>query len=196
MLPGSVRVSTASRQLNCSTQSNSVFGFRTPLFPIQKQPNALQPCPPEARCPLAAVPPDDPTNEPRKPCAAPTSTPTCRALTSLLLGRQHGDEPRPQADLPPVALASGAGHRLLLRAAAGPAHLRARWPLLLGGVEEGDLSHGIFGVGFYNTFSTWRCRYTTATSATSLNSFIPVVTSVLALAFFRAAPGAPEVIGG
>ena len=43
---------------------------------------------------------------------------------------------------------------------------------------------GMFGVGCYNTFSYVAVQYTTATSATLLNSFIPVVTSVLALAFF------------
>jgi drug/metabolite transporter (DMT)-like permease len=54
----------------------------------------------------------------------------------------------------------------------------------------------VFGVGCYNTFSYVAVQYTTATSATLLNSFIPVVTSVLALAFFGRRLARPEVIGG
>ena len=52
---------------------------------------------------------------------------------------------------------------------------------------------GVFGVGCYNTFSYIAVQYTTATSATLLNSFIPVVTSLLAFLFLGKRLQRPEV---
>ena len=54
---------------------------------------------------------------------------------------------------------------------------------------------GVFGVGLYNTFSYVAVQYTTATSATLLNSFIPVATIALAFIFLGKRLSRPEAIG-
>lgn len=53
--------------------------------------------------------------------------------------------------------------------------LRAAWKIVI--------FLGIFGVGTYNMFSYIALQYTTATSATLLNSFVPMVTIGLAFLF-------------
>lgn len=101
-----------------------------------------------------------------------------------------------RADLPPVALAFW---RWVIALAcvlpfAWP-HWRSQWPILRAHGRR-IVFLGIFGVGCYNTFSYIAVQYTTATSATLLNSFIPVVTSVLALVFFGKRLSRPEMVGG
>ena len=58
-------------------------------------------------------------------------------------------------------------------------HLRAQWPQLKAGWRA-IVVLGILGVGGYNTFAYIALQYTTATSATLLNSFTPVATIALA----------------
>ena len=101
-----------------------------------------------------------------------------------------------RADLPPVALAFW--RWMVAFACVLPLalpHLKAQWPILRAAWKK-VIFLGIFGVGCYNTFSYVAVQYTTATSATLLNSFIPVVTSVLALIFFGKRLSRPEIIGG
>ncbi len=101
-----------------------------------------------------------------------------------------------RADLPPVALAFWRWVTALLCVLplALP-HLRSQWPLLRAAWKK-LLFLGVFGIGCYNTFSYVAVQYTTATSATLLNSFIPVVTSVLAMVFFGKRLSRPEIVGG
>lgn len=101
-----------------------------------------------------------------------------------------------RTDLPPVALAfwRWVVAFLCLLPLALP-HLRQQWPLLCRAWKR-VLFLGVFGVGCYNTFSYIAVQYTTATSATLLNSFIPVVTSLLAFLFIGKRLQRPEVIGG
>lgn len=101
-----------------------------------------------------------------------------------------------RADLPPVALAFWRWTvALLCVLPLALPHLRQQWPLLRQAWKR-VLFLGVFGVGCYNTFSYIAVQYTTATSATLLNSFIPVVTSLLALLFLGKRLQRPEVIGG
>jgi len=100
-----------------------------------------------------------------------------------------------RADLPPVALAFW---RWVVAFAcvlplAWP-HFRSQWPLLRAAWKQ-VVFLGIFGVGFYNTFSYVAVQYTTATSATLLNSFIPVATIALAFAFLGKRLTRPEAVG-
>lgn len=101
-----------------------------------------------------------------------------------------------RADLPPVALAFWrwvVAFCCVLPLALP--HLKSQWPILR--AHWGKIVFlGIFGVGCYNTFSYIAVQYTTATSATLLNSFIPVVTSVLAFLFFGKRLSRPQIIGG
>lgn len=101
-----------------------------------------------------------------------------------------------RADLPPVALAFWRWVIALccVLPLAWP-HLKQQWPLLRAAWKR-VVFLGVFGVGFYNTFSYVAVQYTTATSATLLNSFIPVVTSVLAYLFFGKRLGKSALIGG
>ena len=101
-----------------------------------------------------------------------------------------------RGDLPPVALAFWrwvVAFSCVLPLALP--HLKAQWPILRAAWKR-IIFLGIFGVGCYNTFSYIAVQYTTATSATLLNSFVPVVTSVLALVFFGKRLSRPEIIGG
>ena len=101
-----------------------------------------------------------------------------------------------RADLPPVALAFWRWTvALLCVLPLALPHLRQQWPLLRQAWKR-VLFLGVFGVGCYNTFSYIAVQYTTATSATLLNSFIPVVTSLLAFLFLGKRLQRPEVIGG
>jgi len=85
--------------------------------------------------------------------------------------------------VPPMALAfwRWAIAFLLVLPFALP-HLRRQWSLL----RENWVAVvvlGILGVGCYNTFAYVALQYTTATSATLLNSFTPIATIALAVAF-------------
>ena len=118
------------------------------------------------------------------------------ALTSLFWAGNMVMSRGLRADLPPVALAFWRWVTAFccVLPLALP-HLKSQWPLLRAAWKK-VIFLGVFGVGCYNTFSYVAVQYTTATSATLLNSFIPVVTSVLALAFFGRRLSRPEVIGG
>lgn len=101
-----------------------------------------------------------------------------------------------RADLPPVGLAFW--RWVVALACVLPfalPHLKGQWPVLRAAWRP-VIFLGIFGVGFYNTFSYVAVQYTTATSATLLNSFIPVVTSVLAFLSLGRRLSRPEAIGG
>lgn len=101
-----------------------------------------------------------------------------------------------RADLPPVGLAFW--RWLVAFACVLPLalpHLRAQWPILRAAWKP-VVCLGVLGVGCYNTFSYVAVQYTTATSATLLNSFVPVVTSVLAFAFLGKRLTRPEAVGG
>lgn len=54
-------------------------------------------------------------------------------------------------------------------------HLKSQWPALRKGWRQ-VLFLGVLGVGCYNAFSYIALQYTTATSATLLNSFVPIAT--------------------
>ncbi|MCC4116032.1 DMT family transporter [Aromatoleum toluclasticum] len=64
--------------------------------------------------------------------------------------------------------------------------LRARWPTVV--------FLGLVGVGGYNTFAYIALQYTTATSATLLNSFTPIATIVLAFLFLGKRLGRLEAL--
>lgn len=118
------------------------------------------------------------------------------AITSLFWAGNMVMSRGLRADLPPVALAFWRWVTAFccVLPLALP-HLRAQWPILRAEWKK-VIFLGIFGVGCYNTFSYVAVQYTTATSATLLNSFIPVVTSVLAVVFFKRHLSRPEIIGG
>ena len=101
-----------------------------------------------------------------------------------------------RADLPPVALAFWRWSvAFCCVAPLALPHLKAQWPLLRAQWKL-VLFLGVFGVGCYNTFSYIAVQHTTATSATLLNSFIPIVASVLAFAFLGKRLSRAEAIGG
>lgn len=88
-----------------------------------------------------------------------------------------------RADLPPVGLAfwRWAVAFLCVLPLAVP-HLRTQWPQLRAAWKE-VVFLGVFGVGLYNTLAYAAVQHTTATSATLINSFIPVATIALAFVF-------------
>ncbi|MBN8443004.1 MAG: DMT family transporter [Dechloromonas sp.] len=100
-----------------------------------------------------------------------------------------------RADLPPVALAfwRWVTAFVCVLPLALP-HLRAQWPVLRAAWKR-VVFLGVFGVGCYNTFSYVAVQYTTATSATLLNSFIPVATIALAFLFLGKRLTRSEAIG-
>jgi drug/metabolite transporter (DMT)-like permease len=101
-----------------------------------------------------------------------------------------------RADLPPVGLAFW--RWVIAFACVLPLalpHLKVQWPILRAAWKP-VVFLGIFGVGCYNTFSYIAVQYTTATSATLLNSFGPVVTSLLAFVVLGKRLSRPEIIGG
>lgn len=100
-----------------------------------------------------------------------------------------------RADLPPVALAfwRWVTAFFCVLPLALP-HLKAQWPALRGAWKT-VIFLGIFGVGCYNTLSYLAVQYTTATSATLLNSFLPVVTIALSFLFLGKRLSRPEGIG-
>lgn len=108
---------------------------------------------------------------------------------NMVMGRGLRD------DLPPVALAfwRWVVAFVCVLPLALP-HLKAEWPLLRAAWRQ-VIFLGVFGVGCYNTFSYVAVQYTTATSATLLNSFIPVATIALAFVFLGKRLSRPEAIG-
>lgn len=73
-------------------------------------------------------------------------------------------------------------------------HLRREWPLLKAHWLAVAVL-GILGVGCYNTFAYIALQYTTATSATLINSFTPIATIGLAFAVLGKRLGRLETIG-
>lgn len=101
-----------------------------------------------------------------------------------------------RADLPPIALtfwrwviAFGCVLPLALP------HVKSQWHLVRAAWMKVAFL-GFFGIFGYNAFSYIAVQTTTATSATLLNSFVPVVTSVLAYLFFGKLLTRPEILGG
>lgn len=98
-------------------------------------------------------------------------------------------------DLPPVGLAFWRWTiALLCVLPLALPHLRQQWPLLRK-AWKALLFLGVLGIGCYNTLSYVAVQYTTATSATLLNSFIPVATLALAFLLFKRPLGRMEVCG-
>ncbi len=73
-------------------------------------------------------------------------------------------------------------------------HLKTQWPILRANWRP-LVFLGVLGVGGYNTFAYIALQYTTATSATMLNSFIPVATIALAFLFFGRRLSRSEAVG-
>lgn len=88
-----------------------------------------------------------------------------------------------RGDVPPLAMAfwRWAVALLCVLPLALP-HLKTQWPLLRRGWKP-LLVLGLLGVGGYNTFAYLALQETTATNATLLNSFIPIVTITISWAF-------------
>ncbi len=100
-----------------------------------------------------------------------------------------------RADVPPIALAfwRWAIAFLCVLPLALP-HLKTQWPIVRAHWRP-LVMLGALGVGGYNTFAYIALQYTTATSATMLNSFIPVATIALAFVFFRRRLTRAEAVG-
>jgi drug/metabolite transporter (DMT)-like permease len=89
-----------------------------------------------------------------------------------------------RADVPPIALAFWRWIiALALVAPLALPHLRSQWPRLKAAWPI-VVVLGLLGVGGYNTFAYLALQHTTATSATLLNSFIPIATIAFAFLFF------------
>lgn len=117
-------------------------------------------------------------------------------LTSLLWAGNMVMSRGLRADLPPVGLAFW--RWVIALACVLPLALpllKAQWPILRAAWKP-VVFLGVLGVGCYNTFSYIAVQYTTATSATLLNSFVPVVTSGLAFLLLGKRLTRPEAIGG
>lgn len=101
-----------------------------------------------------------------------------------------------RADLPPIALTFW--RWVIAFACVLPLalpHAKSQWHLLRAAWMKVAFL-GFFGIFGYNAFSYIAVQTTTATSATLLNSFVPVVTSVLAYLFFKKRLTRPEILGG
>lgn len=100
-----------------------------------------------------------------------------------------------RADLPPVGLAfwRWVVAFLCVLPLALP-HLRVQWPLLRAAWRQ-VVFLGVFGVGLYNTLAYAAVQHTTATSASLLNSFIPVATIALAFVFLGKRLSRAEALG-
>lgn len=101
-----------------------------------------------------------------------------------------------RADLPPIALTFW--RWVIAFACVLPLalpHVKSQWHLLRAAWMKVAFL-GFFGIFGYNAFSYIAVQTTTATSATLLNSFVPVVTSVLAYLFFKKRLTRPEILGG
>ncbi len=89
-----------------------------------------------------------------------------------------------RADVPPIALAFWRWMiALALLLPLALPHLRPQWPKLKAHWPI-VVVLGLLGVGGYNTFAYLALQHTTATSATLLNSFIPIATIAFAFLFF------------
>lgn len=101
-----------------------------------------------------------------------------------------------RADLPPLALTFW---RLVIALACltplALPHLKAQWPLLRQAWKQ-VVFLGVCGIAGYNTLAYIALQSTTATNATLINSFVPVVTSVLALLLFGKRLSRWESLGG
>ena len=101
-----------------------------------------------------------------------------------------------RADLPPIALTFW--RWVIAFACVLPLalpHVKSQWHLVRAAWMMVAFL-GFFGIFGYNAFSYIAVQTTTATSATLLNSFVPVVTSVLAYLFFKKRLTRPEILGG
>jgi len=103
-----------------------------------------------------------------------------------------------RGDVPPIALAFWRWTiALILLAPLALPHLRSQWSRLQAAwptvVVLGLL--GLLGVGCYNTFAYLALQHTTATSATLLNSFIPVATLAFGFLLFGKRLRRAEVMG-
>lgn len=101
-----------------------------------------------------------------------------------------------RADLPPLALTFW--RWVIAFACVLPLalpHVKSQWHLVRAAWMKVAFL-GFFGIFGYNAFSYIAVQTTTATSATLLNSFVPVVTSVLAYLFFKKRLTRPEILGG
>ena len=97
---------------------------------------------------------------------------------NMVMGRGN------RADVPPIALAFWRWIiALALVAPLALPHLRSQWPRLRAAWPI-VVVLGLLGVGGYNTFAYLALQHTTATSATLLNSFIPIATIAFAFVFF------------
>jgi drug/metabolite transporter (DMT)-like permease len=89
-----------------------------------------------------------------------------------------------RADVPPIALAFWRWViALTLLAPFALPHLRTQWAQL-SAAWPAVLILGLLGVGGYNTFAYLALQHTTATSATLLNSFIPIATIAFGFLLF------------
>ena len=89
-----------------------------------------------------------------------------------------------RADVPPIALAFWRWIiALALVAPLALPHLRSQWPRLRAAWPV-IVVLGLLGVGGDHTFAYLALQHTTATSATLLNSFIPIATIAFAFVFF------------
>ena len=97
--------------------------------------------------------------------------------------------------VPPFALAfwRWAIALLLVLPLALP-HLKSQWPMLKANWRP-VVVLGLLGVGCYNTFAYIALQHTTATSATLLNSFIPIATVALAFVLLGRRLSVLEVLG-
>lgn len=101
-----------------------------------------------------------------------------------------------RADLPPIALTFW--RWVIAFACVLPLalpHVKSQWHLVRAAWKQ-LVFLGFFGIVGYNAFSYIAVQTTTATSATLLNSFVPVLTSVLAYVFFGKQLSRPEIFGG
>ena len=100
-----------------------------------------------------------------------------------------------RADVPPIALAFWRWTiALALFAPLALPHLRSQWDRLRAAWPF-VVVLGLLGVGGYNTFAYLALQHTTATSATLLNSFIPIATIAFGFLLFGKRLSRAEAMG-
>ncbi len=100
-----------------------------------------------------------------------------------------------RGDVPPIALAFWRWTiALILLAPLALPHVRSQWSRLQAAWPT-VVVLGLLGVGCYNTFAYLALQHTTATSATLLNSFIPVATLAFGFLLFGKRLRRAELIG-
>ncbi len=100
-----------------------------------------------------------------------------------------------RGDVPPIALAFWRWTiALALVAPLALPHLRSQWQRLRAAWLT-IVVLGLLGVGCYNTFAYLALQHTTATSATLLNSFIPIATIAFGFLFFGKRLSRAETMG-